>query len=249
MFISSVMNLKSANSTSANSSRQTANEAILFDMDGVLVDVRFSYRKAIQETVRFFTGKKTLPSEIQELKQQGGYNNDWNLTAAILHRRGKHVPKAEIIKKFQELYLGTEGKSGFIQNEKWLLPKNSLEQLHEKNALGIVTGRPKEETLFVLRKFQVENQFDVIVAMEDYPHEKAKPDPYPINLALEKIGKKTAVYVGDSIDDIAAAKHAGVRAIGCIPPGVSENPLKDLLLKSGAEKVLNNVEEIKFLVH
>lgn len=243
------MNLKSANPTSVDSSRQTANEAILFDMDGVLVDVRFSYRKAIQETVQFFTGKRALPTEIQELKQQGGYNNDWDLTAAILHRRGKHVPKAEIIKKFQELYLGTEGESGFIQNEKWLLPKKLLEQFHEKHSLGIVTGRPKEETMLVLRKFQVDTLFDVIVAMEDYPPEKAKPDPYPIKLALEKIGKKLAVYIGDSVDDIVAAKLAGVRAIGFIPPGVSENPLKDLLLRSGAEKVLNDVEEIKLLFH
>jgi len=243
------MYLKSANIISTNSSGQTANEAILFDMDGVLVDVRFSYRKAIQETVRFFTEEKALPREIQELKQQGGYNNDWDLTAAILHKKGKHIPKTEIVKKFQELYLGIEGKSGFIQNEKWLLPKIFLEQLHKKYELGIVTGRPKEETLFVLRKFQVENLFDVIVTMEDYPPEKAKPDPYPIKLALEKIGKKVAIYIGDSIDDIAAAKHAGVRAIGCIPPGIPENPLKDLLLRSGAEKVLNNVKEIILLFH
>ncbi len=240
--------MKTNTTKAADSAAKKADTAILFDMDGVLVDVTSSYRKAIQETVGFFTGKEAAVGEIQEFKQQGGFNNDWDLTEALLKKRGKLVPKAEIVKKFQELYFGVEGKGGFIENEKWLLSKNILEKLHAKHALGIVTGRPREETLYVLRKFQVENLFDVIVVMEDYPSEKAKPDPYPIRLALEKLCRKAAVYVGDSVDDIAAAKSAGIEAIGCIPPGISENPLTDLLLKRGAEKVLKDVAEIRLLV-
>jgi HAD superfamily phosphatase len=109
--------------TEPKASSKSANYAILFDMDGVLVDVTDSYRKAIQETVGFFTGKKAQPEEIQKLKEHGGYNNDWDLTEAILLGRGKTAPKTQIISKFQELYLGAEEKAGFIENEKWLLPK------------------------------------------------------------------------------------------------------------------------------
>ena len=222
-------------------------QAILFDMDGVLVDVSSSYRKAIQKTVGFFTDKEAAADEIQEFKQKGGYNNDWDLTEAIIKKRGKLVPKAEIIEKFQELYFGDKGKGGFIENEKWLLSKNILEKLHVKYMLGIVTGRPREETLYVLKKFQVENLFDAVVFMEDYPADKAKPDPYPIRLALEKLGSKAAVYVGDSVDDITAAKKAGIKAIGCIPPGVSDSPLRELLLERGAEKIFKEITEIRQL--
>ena len=223
---------------------KSAEIAVLFDMDGVLVDVTASYRKAIQDTVGFFTGKKALLKEIQSLKEKGGYNNDWDLTEAILSNRGKSVPKAQIIEKFQELYRGGKGKKGYIENEKWLLSIELLKQLKEKYALGIVTGRPKEEALFVLKKFGTSNLFDVIIAMEDYPAEKAKPDPYPINLALKKIPKAKAIYVGDSVDDILAAKRANIKPIGCIPPGVSADQLKDLLIKNGAEKVLYNINNI-----
>ena len=236
--------LKKATKEPESAFKPAKDYAILFDMDGVLVDVTGSYRRAIQETVRFFTGKKAQPEEIQGLKEQGGYNNDWDLTEAILISRGKAVPKVDIVKKFQEFYLGVEGRKGFIENEKWQLNKELLEQLHKEHLLGIVTGRPKEEALFVLRKFGLEKMFDAIVALEDYPSEKSKPDPYPINLALEKINRKKAVYVGDSVDDITAAKRAGVRAIGCIPSGVSANRLKEKLLKNGAEKVVNNINEI-----
>ncbi len=222
--------------------------AILFDMDGVLVDVRCSYRKAIQETVAYFTGKQAKTSEIQRLKEMGGYNNDWDLTEAILKRRGRTVPKAEIIKKFQELYLGAEGKAGFIENEKWLLPTEQLANLSNKHHLGIVTGRPKRETIYVLKKFGVENLFDIIVAMEDYPADKGKPDAYPIRLAMKKLSKAQAVYVGDSVDDIIAAKRAGVRAVGCLPPGAQNGKLAKLLLERGAEKIIQNVTEICSLV-
>ena len=225
-------------------SHLTKDYAILFDMDGVLVDVKNSYRKTILETVQFFSGEKPQPREIQQLKEKGGYNNDWDLTEALLSCRGKSVPKTEIIEAFQEFYIGYQEKKGFIENEKWLLPKQKLNKLHKKYSLGIVTGRPKEETLYVLRKFNVELLFDAIVAMDDYSPEKSKPNPYPIKLALEKLGVKEAVYIGDGIDDIDAAKRAGIRAIGCIPPGVSATRLRNLLLKHGAEMVLDNISDI-----
>ena len=114
----------------------TKDYAILFDMDGVLVDVSESYRKAIQETVKFFTGKSALLAEIQALKEKGGFNNDWDLTEAILLERGKVLPKAEIIRKFQEIYWGTDRKRGLIDNEKWLLPKEQLATLRKKKLPG-----------------------------------------------------------------------------------------------------------------
>ena len=50
--------------------------------------------------------------------------------------------------------------------------------------------------------------------------------------------------MGDSVDDIEAAKRAGLKALGCLPPGVADAHLGDLLLKRGAEKVLANILEI-----
>ena len=68
---------------------------IVFDMDGVLIDVSGSYREAVRKTARlFFAGAKgfgRLPdplfplTDLAELKQTGGLNNDWDLTALTLH--------------------------------------------------------------------------------------------------------------------------------------------------------------------
>jgi len=214
---------------------------ILFDMDGVLVDVSDSYRLAIKKTVEFFTNQEVSQDEIQNIKEKSGYNNDWDLTEEIITSRNFKIPKDKIIKKFQELY---SGKNGFINNEKWILSKETLQELYKTCRLGIVTGRPKSEAYSALRKFEVLDFFDVVITMEDYPKEKPKPDPYSINSALKKLGNKNAVYIGDSIDDMEAARNAGIKAIGVIPPNIPGDRLELLLEQNGAKTVLKNINQI-----
>lgn len=220
-------------------------DVLLFDLDGVLVDVSSSYRLAIKETAEFFTKQKVLNDEIQKLKEQGGFNNDWDLTEAIISSKNVNVSKEEIIKKFQELYLGKNREKGFIDNETWLLPKRILRNLYRKYRLGIVTGRPKDEAFYVLRKNEVLEFFDVIITMQDYPEDKAKPNPFSINLALQKLGRKNAIYIGDSIDDMKAAKNAKIKPVGVMPPNISSDRLKQLMKANGAMKILNSITEIE----
>lgn len=69
-------------------------DVLIFDMDGVLVDVSGSYRRTIEKTVALYLeaclglpeGKETLVSneEISLLKSAGGFNNDWDLTSGLL---------------------------------------------------------------------------------------------------------------------------------------------------------------------
>lgn len=73
----------------------TLPKLIVFDMDGVLIDVSGSYRETVRKTARLFfegaSGFGELPdplfplSDLGELKQTGGLNNDWDLTAMTLH--------------------------------------------------------------------------------------------------------------------------------------------------------------------
>jgi HAD superfamily phosphatase len=68
---------------------------IVFDMDGVLIDVSKSYRDTVRQTARlFFKGAQsweTLPnplfplSDLARVKQSGGLNNDWDLTCLTLN--------------------------------------------------------------------------------------------------------------------------------------------------------------------
>ena len=84
-------------------------KALLFDMDGVLVDVSRSYRRAIEETVLHFTGRKIQSNTVQRYKNLGGFNDDWKLTHAIITDSGMEVPLARVIDEFQRA-LGNTGK-------------------------------------------------------------------------------------------------------------------------------------------
>ncbi|MEK6958980.1 MAG: HAD-IA family hydrolase [archaeon] len=179
-------------------------------MDGVLVDVFGSYRTAIKLTAESFLEEEISFEEIQSYKEKIGFNNDWDLTEAIIISRGKAVEKKMIINKFQEFYLG-KNYGGLIQNEKWMLDKKILSTLAEKYFLAIVTGRPREEAEYALRANGAENFFLALVAMEDVAN--GKPDPEGLLKALSFLGTKNAVYLGDTKNDEAAALNAKIEFI------------------------------------
>ncbi|MFB6300354.1 MAG: TIGR01548 family HAD-type hydrolase [Halobacteriales archaeon] len=66
-------------------------DAVVLDIDGVLIDVSDSYRRAIVETVDRLYGESINDATIQALKNAGGFNNDWIVTDAgallVLARR------------------------------------------------------------------------------------------------------------------------------------------------------------------
>ena len=57
-------------------------DAVVFDIDGVLVDVADSYRRAIVESVDRTYGETISRDDVQQFKDAGGFNNDWELTYA-----------------------------------------------------------------------------------------------------------------------------------------------------------------------
>ncbi|MDJ1432118.1 TIGR01548 family HAD-type hydrolase [Halostagnicola sp. A-GB9-2] len=57
-------------------------DAVVLDIDGVLVDVENSYRRAIVESVERVYDRSIRNEDIQQFKDAGGFNNDWELTDA-----------------------------------------------------------------------------------------------------------------------------------------------------------------------
>ena len=57
-------------------------DAVVLDVDGVLVDVADSYRRAVVESVDRVYGETISRTDIQRFKDAGGFNNDWEVTDA-----------------------------------------------------------------------------------------------------------------------------------------------------------------------
>lgn len=216
-------------------------KALIFDMDGVLVDVSNSYMLAIKKTVEFFLKTTVTFNEIQNYKDRG-YNNDWDLTYAIIKARGYNIKKSDVINKFQEFYLG-KNFDGLIRNERWLLKKNILKDLTNYK-LAIITSRPKKEAVFTIERFKVKEYFKILITMEGV---KKKPNPNAIRYVMKKLNVNEAYYFGDNVVDMKMAKEAGIIGVGVLPSGRNDK-LKRLLILNGAKFILNDINKIKEVI-
>ena len=136
----------------ARRKKKTRELLIVFDLDGVLVDVRRSYRRTIAEVTRIFTGETPSQREIQMLKDKGGYNDDWKLTRTLVRRRGRNVTRRSIKRLFQRIYLG-KNFSGRIADERLMIRPGLVRALARKAPLAIFTGRQRREARHTLEKF------------------------------------------------------------------------------------------------
>ena len=212
------------------------NPLLIFDIDGVLVDVSKSYRVAIKKTSEYFSKREIDFDEIQDFKNKGGLNNDWDLTRAIIRDKDIVVDKKSIIRKFQSYY------NKLKNNEKLILNKKLLKKLSNKYTLAILTGRPKNEAYYVLKKNKVAKYFKTIVFMQDVA--KQKPNPEGLMKILKQFSNSEAYYFGDSIDDMKAAVLAKINPIGVLPSQDKSSFLLNLLIKNGAKFVITDINNI-----
>ena len=221
---------------------------LLFDLDGVLVDVSRSYRRAIAETVGHFTGTAPEAAHIQAYKDRGGFNDDWHLSHRMIADAGREVPLADVVAAFQQRYRGADF-GGYIASEPPMARTSMLATLQAQyGPLGLVTGRPEAEARFTLERFEWTDLFGSVVAMEQQDG-KGKPDPYGLSRCLAELERPAegAAYVGDTGDDQKAALAAGCFAIGVVPPGLDYVAHAGTLTRAGASVVLSTPDELPSL--
>lgn len=214
---------------------------LVFDMDGVLINAQ-SYRKTIVKTYEKYTGKIVTEEEIQKIKNQGGMNNDWDLTKFLLDRDGINVSYNEIVDRFQEIYW--DNGNGLINTEKPLFEETFFKEHSQNYNLAIFTGRLAKEANFALEKNNVKEYFYPIVTTDNVPEGKGKPDSFGLNLVKELTISNDYIYFGDTIDDMICAKNAGYYPVGVLPPQDKSIDLTNRLLKNGAKQVINSISEI-----
>jgi HAD superfamily hydrolase (TIGR01548 family) len=218
-------------------------DAIVFDMDGVLADVTESYRAAIVETVRHFTGKTVSPAHIQDYKNQGGWNDDWALSRKIAADLGVEVPHDAVVRYFQSIFFNGRDDA-LILRERWIPEPGLLERLAGRNALAVYTGRPRVETHFTLERFAPGIKFHPVVTADDVTEHK--PKPHGLIYAGRLLPGKALCYVGDTVDDARCASAARLPFIGiCAPENPREPELRRLLADEGAIAVLESVNQLE----
>ncbi|MFD1587739.1 TIGR01548 family HAD-type hydrolase [Halorientalis brevis] len=85
-------------------------DAVVLDIDGVLVDVADSYRRAIVESIEQVYSDTISRADIQQFKDAGGFNNDWELTyAAALFVLARQYGFDRDVEGFTDMIAATGG--------------------------------------------------------------------------------------------------------------------------------------------
>ena len=198
---------------------------ILFDIDGVIRSVENSYRLSLRKTVQKFSGWEPSYVDIDNAKNEGIWNNDWDLSLELIKRfiKKKNLslkipPREEIVKCFEEFYFGGDPNkdskywSGFITNEALLVDKKFFDLLQSNGIIwGFVSGAESASARFVLEK-RLGLKSPPLISMGDAPD---KPNPKGfIKLSKRLLGNNLGesnipiAYVGDTIADINTVVNA-----------------------------------------
>lgn len=205
-------------------------EAVLFDIDGTLVDSNYVHVDAWSRAFR----------------EAGRAVSSWRIHRCIGMDGSKLL---ETLVGSADSALAAEAKK--LHGEYYAAASSDLEILHGARELlahidsrGITvvlaTSAPESELATLRDLLDVEDSVSIVTSSEDA--EVAKPEPDIVAVALERAGVEAAraVMVGDSVWDVEAAGRAGVRAIGLRSGGIS----KAELVAAGAVAVYDDPADL-----
>ena len=223
---------------------------LALDIDGVIRDVGGSYRRALADTVEHFTqADRPTPAEIDRLKAEGQWNNDWEASQELIYRyfeqQGRSRDQVELdydmlVDFFQRRYRGENLAdpsqwNGYISHEPLLVdPAYFAALTHSDITWGFFSGATPGSAHYVLER-RLGLSDPVLVAMDDAP---GKPDPTGLFLAVQQLEQRDrlpanlpVIYAGDTVADmhtIVRARQQAPRrmwlAVGILPPHAQITP-------------------------
>jgi HAD superfamily hydrolase (TIGR01509 family) len=177
--------------------------AVLFDLDGTLVD---SERETAEAMARALSRHHQI--EIEQYDRDFIIGRSWLAIYDSLMQRYPHITwsRAEMIDRTAKMRDEVIAELGIT-----VLPgaKRVLEWTRAAHKRGLVTGSSRQEVMQVLPHLGEHAAFDAIVAAEDVARSKPAPDGYAKAIAELGLEPRDCLVVEDSEAGITAGRDAG----------------------------------------
>ena len=204
--------------------------AAILDIDGTLVDTNYQHTLAWYRAFR----QHGIVLPLWRVHRHIGMGGDQLVEALcddeVEREHGDGIRQAE-----KALYLDM-----IEEVEPLAGARELINELKERGHAVVLASSAKQE--------EVDHYLDLLDAREladDWTTsadvETTKPQPDLVAVAVEKTGGESAVVVGDSTWDCEAAKRAGLKTIGVLTGGFSEQELLD----AGATCVFDSIDELR----
>jgi phosphoglycolate phosphatase len=208
--------------------------AILFDLDGTLVDSLPDLTDAVNHMLTRFDRPTLTESEVQQLVGKGARN---------LVQRALDTTSPEKVERGLAAF--TSFNEIHIADKSRLYP--GVEELLQRlfaNGIRMAVISNKNESLsrLILNALNIADYFTVIAGGDTFA--EMKPSPLPLLKVIEGFGCKPAqtIMVGDSINDIQAGNRAGITTIGCSWGYGNAEELR------GADFISQNLQDISGII-
>ena len=207
--------------------RGQALEAVLFDLDGTLLDTASDIALALNRTLAEFRWAPVRESEVRRMIGKGSPILI-ERAAAAQGRRLDEAGQAAMVERFFHHYGALQERDEFDARP-YPGAGEALRLLHAAGlGTAVVTNKQERFASGLLRRLGLGAFVDLVIGGDSC--ERRKPDPQPLLLACERlhVPPSRALMVGDSINDVLAARSASIPVV-CVPYGYNEgNDPRDL---------------------
>ncbi len=210
-------------------------KAVIFDMDGVIVDNMKVHVQAFEEMCRRY-GK---PFDMERFKPMAGRGNDEIIPvffdATLIERRGIPSLGAEKEAIYREIYAPhiapVNGLVGFLED---------MRSHGVKCAVG--SSGCKENVDFVLDGCRIREYFDAVVNCDMVSRCKPDPEIYDTAAALLGVSAQECIVFEDAIAGMEAARRAGMRTVAL----TTTLPRRTIESQAETVKIIDNFSQVDY---
>lgn len=217
-------------------------KAVLFDLDGTLIDTAADFIRIIQDMCRDKQCDVVAADLIRTQVSEGARA----MVKLVYPELDVEDP---VFLAHRQRFLDVYGDDIAVETDLFEGMYPLLEALESQNIpWGIVTNKPRWLSEALLKALNLTERCAVLVCPEDVS--KTKPDPEPMYLAAKQIQiqPEDCIYVGDHPRDIDAGRHAHMYTI-LAAYGYLPLQHKDDLTAWQADCIVNTVAELQQVIH
>lgn len=205
-----------------------------FDLDGTLVDSSGDLAAAVNHAL-VRVGRAPYP--VEEIKPMIGRGARHMLNQALAHEGG--ISDEEFQPLYKELIAFYEAHIA-VHTVPFPGCLDALDALAERGCkLAVVTNKLEGLARMVLDELGMLDRFETVIGGDTMGPGNAKPSAVPIREMIARCGGGNAAFIGDTSDDIGAARAAGIKVIAT-SFGYNDKPAPEL----GADAVIDHYNEL-----